>query len=184
MELHFCRIQPNSFEDHEKAESRTEAMTVETKDIKRIAKSTERVGGMVWNIMGQIYIPKKVDKDSFWWAAIMPTESFVPPHVHTTQDKFLYITDGELDLLFDDKEVHAEAGEVFSFPRNSNHGLFNNSGKTVKAVFWVNPTERLFDLFKAIHNVADTGKVVRISDTHDIHFQLPGQKARYGRLGQ
>ena len=64
------------------------------------------------------------------------------------------------------------------FPRYSNHGLFNNSGGTVKGVFWAAPTNKLFDLFKAIHNVADPHEVVRISDAHDIHFQMPAGEAR------
>ena len=40
------------------------------------------------------------------------------------------------------------------------------------------PTNKLFDLFKAIHNVADPHEVVRISDAHDIHFQMPAGEAR------
>lgn len=157
-------------------------MTVAAKDIERILNETKPICGMVWNVMGQIYIPKKVDDSSLWWEAIMPEESFIPPHSHSTQDEFLYLTEGELDMTLDGEELHAEAGKIIPFPRHTTHGLFNNSGKTVKGVFWAEPTNRLFDLFKAIHNVADPHEVVRISDNHDIHFQLPGGSARQGSL--
>ena len=157
-------------------------MKITAADIDRIVNEAKPVGGMVWNVMGQIYIPKKVDQHSLWWEAIMPEETFIPPHAHSTQNEFLYITDGELDMLMDGEEFHATAGEILTFPRYSNHGLFNNSGRTVKGVFWAEPTNQLFDLFKALHNVADPHEVVRISDAHDIHFQLPGQGARRGPL--
>ena len=116
---------------------------------------------------------EKLPEDIFWWEAILPTETFLPPHFHSTQDKHLYITDGELDIVVDGKEVHATVGQIYSFPLQSTHSLFNNSGKTVKGVFWVEPTNRLFELFKAIHNVVDFSEVVRVSDAHDVHFQLP-----------
>jgi mannose-6-phosphate isomerase-like protein (cupin superfamily) len=148
-------------------------MTAIFKDIDLILQTTTRMNEMVWSVMGQIYIPKKMNKDIFWWEAILPTETFLPPHFHSTQDKHLYITDGELDIVVDGKEVHATVGQIYSFPLQSTHSLFNNSGKTVKGVFWVEPTNRLFELFKAIHNVVDFSEVVRVSDAHDVHFQLP-----------
>ncbi len=103
--------------------------------------------------MGQIYIPKQVDQNRMWWEEIIPEETYIPPHSHSTQDEFLYLTEGEFDMLLDGEEQHAVPGEIIPFPRYSNHGLFNNSGKTVKGIFWAEPTNKLFDLFKAIHNV-------------------------------
>lgn len=157
-------------------------MAIGAKEIDRILHDAKPVGGMVWNVMGQIYIPKQADEGSLWWEAIMPEESFIPPHAHSTQDEYLYIVEGELDLLMNGKPGRATAGKVIPFPRFSNHGLFNNSGKTVKAVFWAEPTNKLLDLFKALHDVADPHEVVRLSDAHDIHFQIPGQDARKGPM--
>lgn len=153
-------------------------MTMTAKEIDRILSGTKPMGGMVWNVMGQIYIPKKLDDERFWWEGILPEESYIPPHSHSTQDEFLYLTEGELDMLLDGEETHAKAGDIIPFPRYSTHALFNNSGETAKGVFWAEPTNKLFDLFKAIHNVANPHEVVRISDAHDIHFQIPGQEPR------
>lgn len=157
-------------------------MTVSAREIERILHDAKPLDGMVWNVMGQIYIPKQADENCLWWEAIMPEESFIPPHAHSTQDEYLYIVEGELDLLMNGKVSKGTAGKVIPFPRYSNHGLFNNSGKTVKAVFWAEPTNKLLDLFKALHDVADPHEVVRLSDAHDIHFQIPGQDARKGPL--
>jgi len=153
-------------------------MTISAQDIDRILNDTKPVGGMVWNVMGQLYIPKQASPDCLWWEAIMPEETFIPPHAHSAQDEYLYIVEGELDLLMNGEPKKGTAGKVLPFPKNSNHGLFNNSGKTVKAVFWAEPAGKLLDLFKALHDVANPHEVVRISDAHDIHFQLPGQPAR------
>ena len=153
-------------------------MTMTANEIDRILRGTKPLGGMVWNVLGQIYIPKKLDDERFWWEGIIPEETFIPPHSHSTQDEFLYLVEGELDMLLDGEETHAKAGDIIPFPRYSNHALFNNYGETAKGIFWAEPTNKLFDLFKAIHNVANPHEVVRISDAHDIHFQLPGQEAR------
>jgi mannose-6-phosphate isomerase-like protein (cupin superfamily) len=157
-------------------------MSVSAKEIDRILYEAKPVGGMVWNVMGQIYIPKQASEERLWWEAIMPEDTFIPPHAHSTQDEYLYIVEGELDLLMNGKVGKGTAGKVLPFPRYSNHGLFNNSGKTVKAVFWAEPTNKLLDLFKALHDVADPHEVIRLSDAHDIHFQVPGQDARTGPM--
>lgn len=61
-------------------------------------------------------------------------------------------------------------------PRGIPHGIFNNSGRIVTALFWVAPTGRLFDLFTALHNVGSTRDVVRIAESFDVQF-LPPEKA-------
>ena len=157
-------------------------MSVSAREIDRILNQTKPIGGMIWNVMGQIYIPKYIDKERFWWEGIIPEETFIPPHSHSTQDEFLYLTEGELDMVLDGKEKRAVAGKIIPFPRYSNHGLFNNSGETAKGIFWAEPTNKLFDLFKALHNIPNPYEVVRISDAHDIHFQLPGGDARRGKI--
>ena len=102
-------------------------MTMTANEIDRILEGTKPIGGMVWNVMGQIYIPKKIDDERFWWEGILPEETFIPPHSHSTQDEFLYLVEGELDMLLDGQETHASAGDIIPFPRYSNHALFNLS---------------------------------------------------------
>ena len=157
-------------------------MTVTVIAMDRILNETKPIGGMVWNVMGQIYISRQLDEYRFWWEGIIPEETFILPHSHSTQDEFQYLTEGELDMVLDGEECHAVPGEIIAFPRYVTHSLFNNSGETAKGVFWAEPTNKAFDLFMAIHNVPNPHEVVRIADVHDIHFQLPGSEARRGPL--
>ena len=52
------------------------------------------IDGIVWNILGQTYVPKQVSENSFAWHATFPPGTFVPPHIHPTQDEFIYMFEG------------------------------------------------------------------------------------------
>ncbi len=138
-----------------------------------ITPANQGLDGVVWNVLGQSYVPKQVTEMSFAWYALLPIESFIPPHIHDTQDEYIFVVDGALDLLLDGQRQSAAAGDVVRMPRGIPHGIFNNAGRLASCLFWVTPTAKLFDLFKALHNVADTGEVVRISAAHDVHFLPP-----------
>ena len=143
-----------------------------------ITKAHQGVDGIVWNVLGQAYVPKKVAEHSFAWHATIPIESFIPPHIHDTQDEFILLEDAELDLVLDGQAMQASSGDLVVMPRGIPHGIFNNSGRLAKCLFWVTPTAKLFDLFTALHNVADTREVVRISALHDVRFLPPVHEAR------
>ncbi len=65
------------------------------------------VEGLVWNILGQTYVPLQVSESSFAWHATFPAGTFVPPHVHPTQDEFIYLLDGRFDLVLDGQAATA-----------------------------------------------------------------------------
>lgn len=140
-----------------------------------VTRANEGLDAISWTILGQTYVPKTLSADSFAWHATLPPGSFVPPHVHPTQDEFIYMLEGRLDLVLDGAESMANAGDLIRLPRNVPHGLFNRSEATVKCLFWVAPTGRLYDLFWAIHampqqNPAD---VVALSARHEVDFLPP-----------
>ena len=56
-----------------------------------ITKANTGIDGIVWNILGQTYVPKQVSENSFAWHATFPPGTFVPPHIHPTQDEFIYL---------------------------------------------------------------------------------------------
>ena len=47
--------------------------------------------GIAWNILGQTYKPLQITESSFSWHALLPPGTFVPPHIHPTQDEFIYV---------------------------------------------------------------------------------------------
>jgi quercetin dioxygenase-like cupin family protein len=138
-----------------------------------ITPTNQGLDGIAWNVLGQSYVPKQLTEQSFAWHAVLPIESFVPPHIHDMQDEFIFLIDGALDLLLDGQRLSARPGDVVRMPRGIPHGIFNNAGSIASCLFWVTPTAKLFDLFRALHNVADTGEVVKISAAHDVHFLPP-----------
>lgn len=129
--------------------------------------------GIVWNILGQTYVPKQRSENSFSWHATFPDGTFVPPHIHADQDEYIYILEGRFDLLLDGKPASAEAGDLIRLPRGISHGIFNKSGAPVKCVFWVSPTAGLWQLFTEIHNVPDPAEVVRIAAKYGVEFLPP-----------
>jgi quercetin dioxygenase-like cupin family protein len=140
-----------------------------------ITKAGTGLDGIVWNILGQTYVPKQVSENSFSWHATFPPGTFVPPHIHPAQDEFIYMLEGRLDAMIDGKEFTATVSDLIRLPQSIPHGLFNNSDQPVKCFFWVTPTRKLYDLFWAIHSMKEQKpeEVVALSAKHEIVFLPP-----------
>ena len=131
------------------------------------------VDGKVWHILGQTYTPLSLTESSFSWHALLPPGTFVPPHIHPTQDEFIYMLEGKFDLLLDGQGANASAGELIRLPQGIPHGLFNHSQANITCLFWVSPTRKLWDLFNAIDNLPDPAEVVRLAALHEVNFLPP-----------
>ena len=147
-------------------------MRDETGGITRAGTGLE---GIAWSILGQTYVPKTLSADAFSWHATFPDGTFVPPHVHPTQDEYLYILEGRLDFWLEGEETSASAGDTVRLARGKAHGIFNKSGATAKCLFWVAPTGRLYDLFWGIHTMAEQAPdaVVALAALHEVEFLPP-----------
>ncbi|MGE0283525.1 MAG: cupin domain-containing protein [Rhizobiaceae bacterium] len=129
--------------------------------------------GTQWNILGQVYFPKAACDSTFAFETNSAPGQFVPVHIHPTQDEFILVQEGELDLKLDGKWSKAKAGDLVRMPRGIPHGYFNKSDKPVRALFWVSPSRKLEDLFNALHNLEDVQEVVRLSALHEVDFLPP-----------
>ncbi len=140
-----------------------------------ITKAGEGIDNISWNILGQIYVPKSVSETAFAWHATFPPDTFVPPHIHPTQDEFIYMFEGQFELMLDGRTNFANPGDLVRMPMGLPHAIFNKSGRIVKCLFWVAPTRRLYDLFWAIHNMAEQtpAEVVALSAKHEVDFLPP-----------
>ena len=140
-----------------------------------VTKAGEGIDGIRWNILGQIYVPKQLSEDSFSWHATFPPGTFVPPHIHPSQDEFIYVLEGRYDLMLAGEESHATAGDLIRLPKGIPHGIFNRTEQDAKSLFWVAPARRLYDLFWAIHNMpdADPAEIVAVSAKHEVDFLPP-----------
>ena len=133
------------------------------------------IDNISWNILGQTYVPKHLSDSSFSWHATFPPGTFVPPHIHPAQDEFIYLLEGHLELLLDGKDASAAPGDLIKLPMGIPHGIFNKSDGTVKCLFWVSPSRRLYDLFWGIHNLADQNPadVVALAAKYEVDFLPP-----------
>lgn len=126
-----------------------------------------------WNILGQTYFPKACCDSTFAFETNSEPGQFVPVHVHPTQDEFILVQEGVLDLKLDDQWVRAEAGDLVRMPRGIPHGYFNKSDKPARAMFWVSPARKLEALFDKLHDLEDEEEVVKISAQHEVEFLPP-----------
>ena len=138
-----------------------------------ITRAGEGEGGITWNILGQTYKPVQHSAASFAFDTLFPDGTFVPPHIHATQDEFIYILDGRFELFLDGRTEHGGTGDLIRLPMGIPHGIFNKSGAPVRALFWVAPSRSLYELFSRIHDVGDPAEVVRIAAEHEVEFLPP-----------
>src|SRR5436189_3134008 len=115
---------------------------------KGITRNGEGFSGKTWNILGQVYFPKAVSEATFAFEPNSAPGQFVPVHVHPTQDEFILVQEGELDLKLDGQWFKAMAGDLVRMPRGIPHGYFNKSDKPSRALFWVTPARKLEQLFE------------------------------------
>jgi quercetin dioxygenase-like cupin family protein len=137
---------------------------------KGITRNGEGFSGKSWNILGQIYYPKAVTDTTFAFETNSEPGQFVPVHIHPTQEEFILVQEGMLDLKLDGVWVQAKAGDLVRLPRGIPHGYFNKSDKPARALFWVSPCQKLEALFNSLHNLTDVGEIVRISAEHEVNF--------------
>ncbi|MGY9048112.1 cupin [Puniceibacterium antarcticum] len=138
--------------------------------VKGITENGTGYDGVSWNILGQIYYPKAVGETSFAFEANSAPGQFVPVHIHTTQDEFILVQEGELDLKLDGVWSKARAGDLVRMPKGIPHGYFNKTDKPARALFWVSPAGNLQDLFIALDELTDVTRVVELSAQHEVEF--------------
>lgn len=72
--------------------------------------------------------------------------AMVPPHVHTREDEFSFVLEGELGAKIGDQEIHATPGTWIIKPRGIPHTFWNPGTKTARFIEIISPAglEQLF----------------------------------------
>jgi 5-methylphenazine-1-carboxylate 1-monooxygenase len=156
-------------------QSTTEGNSMTASAAPDVISADASIDGIEWSILGQTYRPKQLTDRSFAWHATLPPDTFVPPHIHPTQDEYVFMIDGELTLVTGDDEHKARSGDLVRLPMGQPHGLFNRSGATLTCLFWVTPTGKLYDLFVGIDAMSEQtpDAVVALSAEHEVNFLPP-----------
>ena len=142
-----------------------------------ITKMDEAFGDKAWNVVGHTYTPKLLSPNVFVWHAHIPDETFVPPHIHPTQDEWICMLTGNLEVEFGGDVHKAGPGDTIRMPMGIAHGIFNRSGVEATCLFGVAPSRKLFDLFGALDGLTDPAELVRISAEHEVDFLPPPEGA-------
>lgn len=138
-----------------------------------ITRGGDSLDGVAWDVMGQTYKPVQLSEASFAFDTLFPPGTFVPPHVHPDQDEFIRVLEGTFDLWLDGEDLTATAGDLVRMPKGSKHGIFNRSAAPTRALFWVAPARRLYDLFVQLDGLREPEEVVRRSAECNVHFLPP-----------
>lgn len=142
-----------------------------------VTGAADGIEGTAWNVVGHTYTPKLLCPNAFVWHAHIPPETFVPPHIHPTQDEWIHMLTGHLEVEFGADVHKAGPGDLVRMPMGVAHGIFNRSGKDATCVFGVAPSRKLFDLFTALDGVTDPEELVRLSALHEVDFLPPPDAA-------
>jgi quercetin dioxygenase-like cupin family protein len=151
-----------------------------------ITKAPDAIDGVVWNILGHTYWLKAESANAFAFETLDPPGTFVPPHVHPTQDEFIYVLENGFDLYLDGQHHKASQGDLVRMPAGIPHGYYNLSDTPTRAMFWVAPGRRLRELFDILHNMSDPMQVVAESAKREVLFLKPEECAfdMHAKLGK
>jgi hypothetical protein len=128
---------------------------------------------VVWSILGHTYWLKAECDGCFIFETLDPPGTFVPPHIHPTQDEFIYMLEGTFDLsrwIVDS----GQDGRPRAYAQGAAARLHNKQDKPARALFSVTPARRLRELFDQLHNLTDSDEVVRRSKICEVDFLPPG----------
>ncbi|WP_374730333.1 cupin domain-containing protein [Salinarimonas sp.] len=142
-----------------------------------ITKAGTGLNAVEWSILGHTYWLKTEGQSCFSFETLDPPGTFVPPHVHPTQDEFIFVLEGRFDLYLDGEHHQAHAGDLVCMPMGIPHGYYNLTQQNARALFWVSPARRLRELFDNLHNLGDPAEVVRQSAMREVLFLKPEEMA-------
>lgn len=137
---------------------------------KGITPSGDSYKNQKWTILGEPYLPLHVSDSAMLMHAEFNVDSFVPTHVHDTQDEILHILEGEMEFETEGKVIKAGVGDTVTLPMGIPHSLHNRSGALARALVVVSPVARMYDYMVAIDGLSDPAEVVRLGAEHDIRF--------------
>ena len=85
-----------------------------------------------------------------------PVGALVPPHIHTLEDEFSIVTEGEIGFRSGDREVVLGPGGYITKPRGELHTMWNAGKVPARMIEIISPAG--FELFfQAVADVMDSG---------------------------
>ena len=103
--------------------------------------------------------------------------ALVPPHVHTLEDEFSIVTQGEIGFRSEDQEVVLGAGGYIVKPRGHVHAMWNAGSQPARMIEIISPAgfERFFRDFVDMSDAGpvDPAVVARLAERYQLPFARP-----------
>jgi quercetin dioxygenase-like cupin family protein len=103
--------------------------------------------------------------------------ALVPPHIHTREDEYSIVLEGEIGFRSDDQEVVLGAGGYIIKPRGQIHAMWNAGSTPARMIEVISPAgfEGFFRELVAITDVGrpDPGDVAKIGNRYGLPFAQP-----------
>lgn len=99
-----------------------------------------------------------------------PPGAGIPLHVHSREDEFIYILEGEFEVTLGEKVFKATAGDQLNFIRNIPHGYTNTGSTPTKSLWFISPgknQEHFFDELKRFPpGPPDLARIAKLNEAH------------------
>ena len=112
-----------------------------------------------------------------------PPEGGPPPHIHHNEDEALYVVEGEVEMLLDDRTTRASAGSLAYVPKGTLH-TFKNVGTSASRVagifspggfekFFLEAGEPATEGSSPPEGEPDVGRLVEIGQRYGLEIPPP-----------
>lgn len=167
----------------------TQVSTVGGARLKVVQPGEGRTGGLVPGV-GVVF---KIDAEDTGGALSIVEHPFavgalVPPHIHTLEDEYSIVLEGEIGYRSEDQEVVLSAGGYIIKPRNQVHAMWNAGSTPARMIEIISPPgfERFFRELVEMTAAGEPSmeEIDRLSDRYGLPFVaqpdwLPDVIARY-----
>lgn len=94
-----------------------------------------------WGFIDWKYLPRP-DSPKRWFSIgivnLLPGKH-MPPHMHYSNEQFLYVLSGAVDCKFNGKAYHAKAGDYFMLESDTTHEAYNAGTEIYRELMVTNP---------------------------------------------
>lgn len=148
-----------------------------------LAPGVARAGeGERLNVFGHSLVFKhtaeELNNAALVWELTSPPGTMVPPHIHEVEDEFIFVAEGELEVLVGEEKYTARVGDLIKMPKGVPHGIWQKGAQATKTLWAVIPAGKMEALFRALgalpaNQPPNPTEVGRIFAEHDLTLLPP-----------
>lgn len=112
------------------------------------------------------------------WEQQTPPGAMVPPHMHQTEDEFIYLVEGELEATIGGTTYTVRPGDLVKMPRGVPHAIRMTGTAMTKSLWTVVPAGKMEAFFRVLAALPDDPPpdpetIAKIFAAHDIVLLPP-----------